>query len=111
MLKHQTQTNENQQKNEMMSSEVPIYQNQYYPVQPQMMPNGVPIIINAVPGQTLPPNTYIVNELGNPIAYCNVQYGYNPNYINTDICPYCGQKYLAKVEESFNCCTCFVYNN
>ena len=44
MLKHQTQTNENQQKNEMMSSEVPIYQKQFYPVQPQMMPNGVPII-------------------------------------------------------------------
>ena len=109
MLKPQTQESLNQQQNIMIQGQVPIYQNQYYPVQPQMMSNGVPIIINSVPGQTLPPNTYIVNEFGNPIAYGNVQYGYNPNDINPDICPYCGQKYLAKVEESFNCCTCFVY--
>jgi hypothetical protein len=73
------------------------------------MPNGIPIMVNAVPGQALPSNAYFVDQFGNPISYGNVQYAYNPNDINPSICPYCGQKYVAKIEESFNCCTCFIY--
>ena len=109
MVKPQTQENENQQQNIMVQGAVPIYQNQYYPVQPQLMPNGIPIMVNAVPGQALPSNAYFVDQFGNPISYGNVQYAYNPNDINPSICPYCGQKYVAKIEESFNCCTCFIY--
>ena len=71
MAKPQTQENENQQQNIMVQGAVPIYQNQYYPVQPQLMANGVPIIVNAVPGQAIPSNAYFVDQFGNPISYGN----------------------------------------
>ena len=118
MFKPQKQENGNLQQNIMiqemagvqtMQGPAPITQSQFYPVIPQMMENGVPIIIGTMPGQALPPNAYITNQIGPPMAYGALNYGIDPNVIINKFCPYCGQKYIPKVEESFNCCTCFIY--
>ena len=73
---------------------VHVVQPQFYPMQP----NGVPVMMNG-----LPSNAYISNQLTPQVTYGVV--GFN----NVSLCPFCQQPYKARVEESFNCCTCFTY--
>ena len=118
MIKPQTQENDNFQQNvmiqgtpgiQLMQGAAPSAQLQYYQLSPQMYQNGVPIMVGAMPGQGLPPNAYITNQIGPVMPYPSLNYGLDPNVTINKFCPYCGQKYEPRVEESFNCCTCFAY--
>ena len=76
------------------------------PVQPVMMAQyGMPVILNTIPGQNYPANAYISNQLG-PMTLTPLKFGFGPARI---ACPYCQMVGETKIEESFNCCTCFIY--
>ena len=96
------QDNDNPNSNVMMQQQVPIYQNQQYIANQQMMmPYGQPIMMNG----GLPSNQYIVNQI-NPISVTPLKFGF---LAMTTSCPYCQTNAPTKIEESFNCCTCFCY--
>lgn len=86
-----------------MQGQVPIAQLQNYPMQPQpIYPYGTPVMINNIQNQNLTSNAYIANQM----APVQLKFGYAPAQI---VCPYCQVCCPTKIEESFNCCTCFVY--
>ena len=81
--------------NALMQQQVPIYQQQ------MMTPYGQPIMMNG----GLPSNQYIVNQI-NPIPVTPLKFGL---VAMTTVCPFCQVSAPTKIEESFNCCTCFCY--
>ena len=118
MIKPQIQEKENQQQNLMIKGMaggqpiqgvIPFAQSQLYPDLPQMMENDLPIIMSTTPVKGLSSNAYITNQIGPPMAYEALNYGLDPHVTINKFCPYCGHKYVPKVEENFNCCTCFIY--
>ena len=85
-----------------MQQQVPIYQNEQYLAQQQMMmPYGQPVMMNG----GLPSNQYIVNQI-NPVAVTPLKFGV---IAMTTVCPFCQVSAPTKIEESFNFCTCFCY--
>ena len=87
---------------------VPIMQPPYYPVQPQMIQNGVPIMMNAQ-GSGMVPNAYISNQISPNFAYGILKNGNNNKNRDDDLCPYCKSKSDIVAKENFNCCTCCIY--
>ena len=81
--------------NQGIQGAAPVVQPQFY----QMQQNGVPVMINS----GLPTNAYISNQVVPPGAIGVV------NIPTSGLCPYCGAHYRTKIQESFNCCTCFAY--
>ena len=96
--------NPNHNSNIMMQQSVPVIQGQqFYGMQPgQMtMPYGQAAMMNG----GLPPNQYIMNQI-NPIPVTPLKFGI---LSRESLCPFCQTNAPTKIEESFNCCTCFVY--
>ena len=85
----------------MMQQQVPIYQNNQYFAQQQMIPYGQPVMMNG----GFPSNQYIVNQI-NPVPVTPLKFGV---IAMTTVCPFCQVSAPTKIEESFNCCTCFCY--
>ena len=87
---------------------VPIMQSQYYPAQPQLMPNSSPNMVNMT-GQVQIPNTYISNQIS-PGVNVPIKYHIKKDIeIDSEICPYCHLKTHPEIKEHCNCCTCFFY--
>ena len=84
-----------------MQQQVPIYQNEQYIAQQQMMPYGQPVMMNG----GLPSNQYIINQI-NPVPVTPLKFGV---IAMTTVCPFCQVSAPTKIEESFNFCTCFCY--
>ena len=112
----QTQENQMRNPNIMLQGEVPVMQGQQFygmPQQQMMMPQqqmmmapyGQGVMMNTIPGQSYNPNPYVINQI-QPVPVTPLKFGYVSREI---VCPYCQSTTLTKVEESFNCCTCFVY--
>ena len=112
----QTQENQMRNPNIKLQGEVPVMQGQQFygmPQQQMMMPQqqmmmapyGQGVMMNTIPGQSYNPNPYVINQI-QPVPVTPLKFGYVSREI---VCPYCQSTTLTKVEESFNCCTCFVY--
>ena len=89
-------------------STVPIMQPPYYPVQPQMIQNGVPIMMN-VQESGIVPNTYIINQISPNMEYGVLKNGNKNKSRDDDLCPYCKSKSKVVAKENFNYCTCCIY--
>ena len=87
---------------------VPVMQPQYYPVQPQLIQNGVPIMMN-VRGSGIVPNTFIYNQMSPNLVYGVLKNNIDNESSDDDLCPYCNSKSDIEVKENFNCCTCILY--
>ena len=86
---------------------MPVTPIQNEPNTPQeVIPYSYPEMMNNIPGQALPPNQYISNQMA-PQPAEPLKFGFSPMLI---ICPYCQANINTKTEETFNCFTCGCYS-
>lgn len=89
-------------------AQVPIMLSQYYPAQPQLIPNNSPYMVNmTVPVKV--PNAYIANQISPGVSDVTRYHINKVDDIDNEICPHCYQKTHAELRESCNCLTCFFY--
>ena len=62
-------------------------------------------INNKIHGKVLPYDSFIKNQK-TPSNKVSSKFGFESKPI---VCPYCQQSSSTLIEESFNCCTCFIY--
>ena len=108
----QTQENENKPKQKLILQDAgPVtYPNPKYKLEKPSKDfisdkYGQPIRTINIQGNVGMVNSYIINQV-TPDQYTTVKFGFIAMPI---ICPYCQNSTITRIEESFNCCTCFIY--
>ena len=108
----QTQENENKPKQKLVlqDSDQTVYPQQKYKLEKPSKDlisekYGKPITTINIQGNVAAYNSYIINQV-TPEQYETMKFGFTAIPI---ICPFCQKNIITRIEETFNCCTCFLY--
>ena len=111
-FKPQTQENENKPKQKLILQDADpvLYSKPKYKLEKPSKDlisekYGKPITNINIQGNVSAYNSYIINQV-TPEQNSTMKFGFIAMPM---ICPFCQRNTITRIEESFNCCTCFIY--